>query len=227
MQRPRAARASSWLVRLLGASLATHYLVAFAHPAGLRGSTVWSRTRQQIGPRVCLRAVTADEADLEKMLKRELIQLVTSYGVDASGLTKPELVQRARDLARPRATPAVTQRQVAEIAMDEWQNATTVGFDCKSGRHTENGVEFDIIGPDGNVQHRVHFSEDWPPTCTCADAQQWGDQQRCKHVCMILVKCGVPYAAVADGNWSPGEMEIKSIVYHMKGKFSPIPLQDA
>ncbi|OLP96876.1 Ribosomal large subunit pseudouridine synthase D [Symbiodinium microadriaticum] len=188
----------------------------YEHPLGSG-----ARARLRIPP---LRAL---QGDLGNLRKRELIEMLTSQNVDAAGLTKPELLQRLLDLDGRSTTvkPSMSQRQVAEIAMDDWQNATTVGFDCKSGRHTADGVEFDIIGPTGMVEHTTRFSTSWPPTCTCPDARQWGSQLRCKHVCMILVKCGVPYAAVADDDWKPGEMEIQSIVHHMKGQWSPIPLQ--
>eukprot|EP00439_Symbiodinium_sp_Y106_P055704 s632_g7.t1 len=192
----------------------------FERPVGPLGSD--SRERLRIPSR-------ALRGDLENLRKRELIEMLTSRNVDAAGLTKPELLQRLMDLdgRSTSVKPSMSQRQVAEIAMDDWQNATTVGFDCKSGRHTADGVEFDIIGPTGVVEHTARFSASWPPTCTCPDARQWGSQLRCKHVCMILVKCGVPYAAVADDDWKPGEMEIQSIVQHMKGQWSPIPLEDA
>lgn len=124
------------------------------------------------------------------------------------------------------AVPKVSQREVAETAMDDWQNSTTFGFDCKRGHLVDDGVIFDVVGSSGNVLHKVYFSEKWPPTCTCDDAQQWGSQQRCKHVCMILVKCGVPYAAVSDSGYNPDEMEVRSIVQHMRGRWSPIPLTD-
>ena len=239
----------SWVARnskgfqvllLLGALSGLRHLAlpvsAFVGEGSLDSSQAWKLRYTRVPPRVCVTAIRAETADLENMRKRELIELLTSYNVDAAGLTKPELVRRIRELGTSSetsspisqaVTPSMSQREVAEIAMDDWQNATTVGFDCKSGRHIGHGVEFDIIGPSGQVEHRVRFSEDWPPVCTCADARAWGSQLRCKHVCMILVKCGVPYAAVADGDWKPGEMEIKSIVNHMKGKWTPIPLQDA
>ncbi|CAE7714827.1 MIB2 [Symbiodinium sp. CCMP2456] len=194
----------------------------YEHPLGSLGSVSRdSRARLMIPP---LRAL---QGDLGNLRKRELIEMLTSQNVDAAGLTKPELLQRLMDLDGRSTTvkPSMSQRQVAEIAMDDWQNATTVGFDCKSGRHTADGVEFDIIGPTGMIEHTTRFSTSWPPTCTCPDARQWGSQLRCKHVCMILVKCGVPYAAVADDDWKPGEMEIQSIIHHMKGQWSPIPLQ--
>ena len=42
--------------------------------------------------------------------------------------------------------------------------------------------------------------------------------------CMILVKCGVPYACVADAKWSPEDAEVRSIVDHQLGPWTPIPL---
>ena len=41
---------------------------------------------------------------------------------------------------------------------------------------------------------------------------------------MILVKCGVPYASVADAQWSPAAAEVSSIVDHQLGPWTPIPL---
>mmetsp|Transcript_13968 Transcript_13968/g.26077 ORF Transcript_13968/g.26077 Transcript_13968/m.26077 type:complete len:234 (-) Transcript_13968:33-734(-) len=187
---------------------------------------------RRLRSRYTLEAVGAEVADLTKLQKRELLELLRSYNVEAGGMTKSAVIEKIRafQASQPDAPPSgpppdVSQREVAEIAMDDWQNATTVGFDCKTGRHADDGVEFDIIGPGGQVEHRARFSLSWPPTCTCPEAQEWGSRQRCKHVCMILVKCGVPYAAVSDSNWDPDEMEVKSIVEHMKGKWSPIPLE--
>eukprot|EP00435_Cladocopium_sp_Y103_P030687 s1334_g7.t1 len=155
------------------------------------------------------------ELELVNLRKRELLEILKGYDVATDGLTKLQLIEAINGLrAAPHPVDAVdpeelqmSQRRVAEIAMEEWQNATTVGFDCKAGRRAEDGVDFDIIGPDGKLQHTVSFRHTWPPTCTCAAAQSWGSQKRCKHVCMILVKCGVPYASVADANWSPDAAE--------------------
>ena len=203
--------------------------VSFLPACSARSASIGGRGQRTVSQRAL-----GTDADLENMRKRELIELLSSRNVDAAGLTKPELIRRLRDMGSSdidhqaaTAPPSMSQREVAEIAMDEWQNATTVGFDCKAGRHAGDGVEFDIIGPSGHVDHKVRFSLSWPPVCSCPDAQSLGSQQRCKHVCMILVKCGVPYASVSDGGWKPSEMEVKSIVQHMKGKWSPIPLQDS
>eukprot|EP00434_Breviolum_minutum_P003247 symbB.v1.2.002858.t1/scaffold130.1/size334612/9 len=159
--------------------------------------------------------------ELVNLRKRELLEIVRGYEISTDGMTKQELIDAIHKLQKesekPQSTetseivmpdPGITQRGVAEIAMEEWQKASTVGFDCKSGRRVEDGVDLDILGPDGQVQHTVSFRHTWPPSCTCDDAQRWGSQRRCKHVCMILVKCGVPYAAVADSNWKPDELEV-------------------
>jgi len=154
--------------------------------------------------------------------QREVAETAMGVEIQESSLhAKPKF-----DSPHGTAAPEVSQRQVAETSMDDWQNATTFGFDCKRGHLADDGVIFDIVGSSGNVLHKVYFTEAWPPTCTCDDAQRWGSQQRCKHVCMLLVKCGVPYAAVSDSGWEPGEMEVRSIVQHMQGKWSPIPLTD-
>lgn len=171
------------------------------------------------------------------------MDLLAETGVDPAGLTKPELIRRIQDLeVKPQVEPdevqpdevkpdevepEVSQREVAEIAMDDWQNASTIGFDCKSGRRVDDGADFYIVGPNGEVQNTVSFRRSWPPTCTCTEGQRWGSRMRCKHACMILVKCGVPYAAVADSDWNPDELEVRSIVDHLLGRWSPIPLSEA
>lgn len=171
--------------------------------------------------------------NLFNLRKRELLEILKDYEVECDGLTKRDLIQRIHDLreggtrANPRADDVETmvpQQEVAKIAMDDWQNAKTDGFDCRFGRRADDGVDFDIIGPDGTVQHTVGFRHLWPPSCTCADARRWGSQRRCKRVCMILVKCSLPYAAVASSNWEPSEAEVKGILQHMLGRWTPIPL---
>ena len=175
--------------------------------------------------------------ELVNLRKRELLEILRGYEISTDGMTKQEVIDAIQKLQKESEKPQstletsemmpdmdITQRGVAEIAMDEWQKASTVGFDCKSGCRAEDGVDLDILGPDGQVQHIVSFRHAWPPSCTCDDAQRWGSQRRCKHVCMILVKCGVPYAAVADSNWKPDKLEVNSIVDHMLGPWTPIPL---
>lgn len=160
--------------------------------------------------------------ELMKLQKRELLQMLRENGLEAKGLSKQELIERLSGV-----DSEVSQRSVAEMAMEDWQNATTVGFDCKSGTRVADGVDFQIIGPDGEARHTVSFRYQWPPRCTCAEAGRWGSQRRCKHVCMILVKCGVPYAAVADSKWWPDDDEVRSTVDHMLGPFTPIPLSES
>lgn len=137
--------------------------------------------------------------ELANLRKRELLEILKGYDVASDGLTKLQLIEAINAARDARATDAaqkrpqvdlvtaeelqMSQRRIAEIAMEDWQNATTVGFDCKAGRRAEDGVDFDIIGPDGKLQHTVSFRHTWPPTCTCAAAQSWGSQKRCKHVC--------------------------------------------
>lgn len=134
----------------------------------------------------------ANDAELANLRKRELLEILTGYDVATDGLTKLQLIEaiNAVRATAPRSVDFVdaeelqiSQRSIAEIAMEDWQNATTVGFDCKAGRRAEDGVDFDIIGPDGRLQHTVSFRHTWPPTCSCAAAQSWGSQKRCKHVC--------------------------------------------
>ena len=153
--------------------------------------------------------------ELMKLQKRELLRMLRENGLEAEGLSKRQLIERLSRLH----SDTMSQRAVAEMAMEEWQKAT--GFDCRNGTRRADGVDFQITGPNG-VQQTVSFRYEWPPSCTCGECSQ----RRCKHVCMILVKCGVPYAAVADRNWCPEEDEVKSIVDHMLGPFAPIPLSD-
>ena len=162
--------------------------------------------------------------NLSELRKRELLNILKDYNVEGSGLTKQELIQKIQELrCEEPISISISQREIAEIAMEDWQNATTVGFDCRAGHRSTDGVDFDIVGPTGH--YTVSFQrQSWPPRCTCANAQQWGRQRRCKHVCMILVKCGVPYAAVANSKWQPDQAEVESIVEHMLGPWTPIPL---
>ena len=136
------------------------------------------------------RTALSSENELVSLRKRELLEILQSYDVPTTGLTKQELIEaihRYRAGSKPVEKSEeleMSQREIAELAMDDWQNASTVGFDCKSGRRAEDGVDFDIIGPDGHLQHTVSFRHSWPPKCTCAPARSWGETKRCKHVCL-------------------------------------------
>eukprot|EP00440_Ansanella_granifera_P037907 gb/GFBE01041124.1/.p1 GENE.gb/GFBE01041124.1/~~gb/GFBE01041124.1/.p1 ORF type:complete len:248 (+),score=37.01 gb/GFBE01041124.1/:1-744(+) len=215
------------VVRLILIPMALYWCAASSFTAGAPGL---SRRRAR-ALHVARGGVPAG-VDLRTLRKRELIELLGQYGEDAGGMGKMDLLARLSALQEEPSHAEIStadlpdQREVAETAMDDWQNATTFGFDCKRAHLVDNGIKFDIVGPSGSVDHTVHFSPAWPPSCTCADAQRWGSQRRCKHVCMLLVKCGVPYAAVSDSSWKPEEMEVRSIVEHMRGRWSPIPVTD-
>lgn len=133
--------------------------------------------------------------------------------------TAPE-VEVAVEVISAERLPAL-QRACAE-ASQLWD---TEPLECNSGvnRESEGSVVYDVRETTTGHSYKVRFSKEWPPTCTC-DGYKSKPQLRCKHMCYLLVKCGVPYAAVSSSSWDPTKQEVFGIFDHMKGRWSPIQL---
>eukprot|EP00929_Paragymnodinium_shiwhaense_P031956 TRINITY_DN17798_c0_g1_i1.p1 TRINITY_DN17798_c0_g1~~TRINITY_DN17798_c0_g1_i1.p1 ORF type:complete len:286 (+),score=26.14 TRINITY_DN17798_c0_g1_i1:170-1027(+) len=118
------------------------------------------------------------------------------------------------------AEPKAAQRTIAERSQLD-------GLAVSSGKLLPEGTaQIPVLEPSGGAE-TLSFQSQWPPTCTCSETQQFSESHsgmRCRHICYVLVKCGVPYAAVADASWQPQAREAECILKGITGRWSPIAL---
>jgi len=175
-----------------------------------------------------------------ELTKSQMLEILSSHGETGEGLMKREIM--ARVLLLQSKTPDLPTGKVQDYDDTETAAASSLTnlspesqraeayasqmegpFECIGGRSQQGIAVYNIQGPAGDV-HEVRVRRTWPPRCSCADSMRWLHRQRCRHVCFILIKCGVPYAAVADGSWKPDSRYARSIFESMLGPWTPVSL---
>jgi len=174
------------------------------------------------------------EGNLMELTKKQLLEILNSYGETGEDLTKREVLSRillhqcskvqATGDGKRDAASSLSRISAESQRVEAYASQMEGPFECTGGHLQQGTAVYGIHGPAAGDVYEVRVRRSWPPRCSCADSMRWLHKQRCRHVCFILIKCGVPYASVADGSWKPDSRYAKSIFESMLGPWTPVPL---